>query len=97
MAHLSLVRGFFIGVFLMFVLLVSVLSARPGGFRYQLRNAARRFKLAMILAGVYLAASTVLRLALPNSGAAEIGLVALGAVLCITFLLMAGDRPLDQR
>jgi len=91
------VRGFFIGIFLIFVLLVSVLSVRPGGFRHQLRNVVRRFKLAMVLAGVYLAVSTVLRLAFPNGGIAEVGMVALGAVLCITFLVLAGDRPLDQR
>ncbi len=94
---LSSVRGFLIGLVLMFFVVVSVLSIRPGGFRHQLRNAIRRFKLAMILAGIYLVVSTVLRLAFPTSGIAEIGMVALGGALCITFLLLSGDRPIDQR
>jgi uncharacterized membrane protein len=96
-ATLWLVRGFFIGLFLMFFVVVSVLSIRPGGFRHQVRNALRRFKLALTLAGIYLVASTVLRLAFPSSLIAEIGMVGLGAALCITFLLMSGDRPIDQR
>jgi hypothetical protein len=91
------VRGFFIGLFLMFFLVVSVLSVRPGGLRYQLRSAVRRFKLALTLAGIYLVVSTVLRVAFPNSGLAEFGMVALGGALCITFLVMAQDPTLDQR
>ena len=90
-------RGFFIGLFLMFFLVVSVLSIRPGGLRHQFRQAVRRFKLALTLTGIYLVASTVLRLAFPNSTIAEIGMVALGAALCITFLVLSGDRPIDQR
>ena len=90
-------RGFLIGLFLMFFVVVSVLSIRPGGLRYQLRQAVRRFKLAMTLAGIYLVVSTVLRLAFPNSAIAEVGMVGLGAALCIAFLVMSGDRPIDQR
>jgi uncharacterized membrane protein len=92
-ATLSVVRGFFIGIFLMFFVVVSVLSIRPGGLRYQLRQAVRRFKLALTLAGIYLVVSTVLRLAFPTSEVAEIGMVVLGGALCVTFLLMAGDQP----
>lgn len=90
-------RGFLIGLFLMFFVVVSVLSIRPGGLRHQLRSAVRRFKLALVLSGIYLAGSTVLRLAFPSSGVAEIVMVVLGAGLCITFLVLAQDRPLDQR
>ena len=90
-------RGFLIGLFLLFFVVVSALSIRPGGLRHQLRNALRRFKLAMVLGGIYLAVSTVIRVAFPNSGLAEIGMVVLGAVLCITFLVLSQDRPLDQR
>lgn len=84
-------------MFLLVFVVVSVLSLRPGGLRNQLRNVARRFKLAMILAGVYLASSTVLRIAFPNSGLAEIGMVALAGGLCITFLVLSPDRPLERR
>ncbi|HXM56210.1 MAG TPA: hypothetical protein VOB72_12535 [Candidatus Dormibacteraeota bacterium] len=86
-------RGFFIGIFLMFFVVVSVLSIRPGGLRYQLRQAVRRLKLALTLAGIYLVASTVLRLAFPDNEIAEIGMVVLGGALCITFLVMSGDQP----
>jgi hypothetical protein len=82
---------------LMVFVVVSVLSLRPGGFRNQLRNVARRFKLVLALAGVYLVCSAAVRLAFPNSGIAEIGMVVLAGVLCITFLVVGQDRPLDQR
>jgi uncharacterized membrane protein len=91
------VRGFLIGLFLLFFVIVTALSLRPGGLRHQLRNALRRFKLALILGGIYLAGSTVLRLAFPNGSVGEIGMVVLGAGLCITFLVLAQDRPADQR
>jgi uncharacterized membrane protein len=90
------VRGFLIGVFLMVFVVFTVLSLRPGGLRNQLRNAVRRFKLALVLAGVYLACSTVLRVAFPGSGLAEIGMVALAAALCIAFLVLSGERPLAR-
>jgi len=90
------VRGFFIGILLMFFVVVTVLSLRPGGLRHQLRNAVRRFKLAMLLAGIYLASSTVLRVAFPTSELAEAGLVALAVALCVTFLLLSQDPPLEK-
>jgi hypothetical protein len=90
------VRGFLIGAFLLVFGAASVLSLRPGGLRNQLRNVARRFKLAMILAGIYLLCSTALRIAFPNSGLAEVGMVALAAALCVTFLVLSPDRPLER-
>ena len=90
-------RGFLVGIFLLVFVVVSVLSLRPGGLRNQLRNVARRFKLAMILAGIYLLCSTALRIAFPNSGLAEVGMVALAAALCVTFLVLSPDRPLQRR
>jgi hypothetical protein len=91
------VRGFLAGMFLLVFAVVSVLSLRPGGLRNQLRNVARRFKLAMVLAGIYLLCSSALRIAFPNSGMAEIGMVALAGALCITFLVLSSDRPLERR
>jgi uncharacterized membrane protein len=91
------VRGFLIGLFVLLFGVFSALSLRPGGLRNQLRNVARRFRLALALAGVYLLCSTVLRLAFPNSGAAEIGMVALAVALCVTFLVLGQDRQLDRR
>ena len=90
-------KGFFFGIVLIVVVVVSVLSIRPGGLRSQLRNVARRLRLALILSGVYLAISTVLRLAFPNSTAAEAAMVAIGAGLGITFLILGQDRQYDRR
>ena len=90
-------RGYLAGLFLLVFVVVSVLSLRPGGLRNQLRNVARRFKVAMLLAGIYLLCSTVLRFVFPTSGLAEIGMVALAGVLCITFLILSPDRPLERR
>ena len=90
-------RGFLAGIFVLVFVVVSVLSLRPGGLRNQLRNVARRFKLAMLLAGIYLLGSTVLRVAFPNGILAEIGMVALAGALCITFLVLSPDRPLERR
>ena len=84
-------------MFLLVFVVVSALSLRPGGLRNQLRNVARRFKLAMLLTGIYLLCSTVLRIAFPSSGVAEIGMVALAGALCITFLVLSPDRRLERR
>lgn len=90
-------KGFFLGIVLIVVVVVSVLSIRPGGLRSQLRNVARRLRLALILSGIYLAISTVLRLAFPDNTAAEAAMVAIGAGLGITFLILGQDRQYDRR
>ncbi len=90
-------RGFFLGLILLVVLIVSVLSTRTGGLRNQLRNVARRLRLALLLTGIYLVVSTILRVAFPSSTPAEVAMVAIGAGLAITFLVLGQDRPLDQR
>ena len=90
-------KGFFLGIVLIVVVVVSVLSIRPGGLRSQLRNVARRLRLALILSGIYLAISTDLRVAFPDSTAAEAAMVAIGAGLGITFLILGQDRQYDRR
>jgi hypothetical protein len=90
------VRGFLIGFVLIAVVILSVLSTRPGGFLNQLRNVARRLKLALVLGGIYLLASAVLRLAFPHSSAVEPVMVALAVALAITFLILGQDRQLER-
>ena len=90
-------RGFLLGLVLIFVLVFSFLSTRPGGLRNQLRNVARRLRLALILTGIYLVVSTGLRLAFPDSRAAEVAMVAIGAALAVTFLVLGQDRQYDRR
>ena len=84
-------RGLVAGLFLLPVLVIAILSIRPGGLRQQLRFLRRRFKLAMVLAGIYLATSTVSRLLWPRSSLAEWGQVGIALVLGVTFLVLAQD------
>jgi len=87
-----LVRGVVFGVFLIVLLTVTVLSMRPGGIRRQLRFAARRFRIALALGGVFIVASTVIRLAFPEGPAADYGPSAVGVVL-VGIFLVAGRDP----
>jgi hypothetical protein len=91
------VRGFVLGLILILVIVLSVLSIRPGGLRSQLRHVARRLRLALILIGVYLVCSTVLRLALPpDSTAAEVAMGSLAIGLAVVFLVLGQDRQLQR-
>jgi hypothetical protein len=93
---LGLVKGFLFGLVLIPLLVISVLSIRPGGLRNQLRNAARRLRLALILLGVYLAVSTVLRLAFPDNMRAEVAMGVIAAALAVIFLVLGQDRQLQR-
>lgn len=76
------------------VLAIAVLSIRPGGLKQQLRNVRRRFKIAMILAGVYLVAYTASRIAFGDTGIADNALIALLAGEGLVFVILAQDpRP----
>lgn len=90
-------KGFLVGVVLIVFVVISVLSIRPGGLRSQLRNVARRLRLALILSGIYLVASAVIRLAFPDTTASEVALVAIAAALAVTFLILGQDRQYDRR
>jgi hypothetical protein len=85
------VRGFLIGIILLPVLVVSLLSLRPGGLRRQLRFAARRLRLALIMAGIYLAGSALLYLFAAGTRLQEYGLPGLAVGLGVAFLLLAQD------
>jgi hypothetical protein len=91
MRETALMRAFLAGAVLIPLLIVALLSIRPGGLRRQLRQAARRFKLALLLAGVYLAGGIVLRL-LPDRRLYDIGLPLLAAVLAVVFIYLAQER-----
>ena len=78
----------------MLIALVSttVLSLRPGGLRKQLRYAARRFRLALILGGAYVLTSAVVRIAFAESAITDWGLPVLAVALAILFLIL-GQNP----
>ena len=89
-------RGFAIGLVLLLFLVLSVLSLRPGGLRNQLRNIARRLKIALVLAGVYVIASAVLRLTVQDQNASTWATLAVAAVLGVVFVFLAQERRLDS-
>ncbi len=70
---------------------LTVLSIRPGGIRQQLRLAARRFRIVLVLAAVYIAADAIIRVAFPQGWIADYGPVAIAVVLAVAFLLFAQD------
>ncbi|HLQ60889.1 MAG TPA: hypothetical protein VK131_03405 [Candidatus Acidoferrales bacterium] len=86
-------RGFIVGLFLLPLIVIGILSVRPGGLRNQLRNVARRFRLALVLAGVYMLGSAGLRLAFAGGPVLDYGLPGLGVALAVVFVALSPDRP----
>jgi len=84
-------RAFLLGLFVLTILSVTVLSIRPGGLRQQLRMAARRFRLVLVLAAIYLLADTVIRIAFPDGWIADYGPVAIAIVLAAAFMVLGQD------
>jgi hypothetical protein len=88
------VRGFLIGFVLLVVVSLTLLSFRRGGLRRQLRFAARRFKLALVLAAVYLVFSAAVRLAFPEGPVADFGPPILALILVAVFVVFGQDPAL---
>ncbi len=78
----------------MTALSVIVLSIRPGGLRRQLRLAARRFRLVLVLAAIYLVVSTAIRVLFPEGWVADYGPPSMALVLAGAFLVLAQDPAL---
>lgn len=73
-----------------------MLSLRPGGIRKQLGFAARRLRLALVLGGIYLFASAVVRLTFQEGVIVDWGPPVLALVLAVTFLVLGQDpAPAD--
>jgi hypothetical protein len=85
------VRGFAFGLVVLVGVSVAVLSIRPGGLRRQLRLAARRLRIVLVLAGIWTFGSLVIRVAFPSGPVLDYGPAVLGIVLAITFLFTARD------
>ena len=85
-------RGILLGLVLLPVLAVALLSIRPGGLRRQLRSARRRLKVAIVLGGVYLGASTAGRFALGDRPQLDYALAGLAALLAIIFVILGQDE-----
>jgi hypothetical protein len=85
------VRGFVAGLLLIPLLVVAVLSIRPGGLRRQLRQAGRRFRIALTLAGAYFVAAAIIRLLFPSGPVSDYGPPVVAAVLAAAYLGLAQD------
>jgi hypothetical protein len=85
------VRGFLIGLLLLVVLTTSVLSLRPGGLRRQLRFVTRRMRIVLALGGIFLLASSTIRILFPDGAVADWGPPALAVILGVAFLVLAQD------
>lgn len=90
-----MVRGFAFGLILIAGLSLTILSLRPGGLRRQLRFAARRFRIMLILGGVYLLGSSIIRIAFPEGAVADYGPPALAVILAAVFLVAGRDPAKD--
>jgi len=84
-------RGFLIGLVLLVFLSITILSLRPGGIRRQLRFAARRLRLALVLGGIYVVATTLVRIFFPEGALADWGPPGLAVVLVIAFAILGQD------
>jgi len=85
------VRGFFFGLVVLVGLGVTVLSFRPGGIRKQLRFVARRFRIMLVLGGIFVAGSTIIRVAAPEGVIADYGPPAIAIVLAVVFMIVGRD------
>jgi hypothetical protein len=85
------VRGFLFGLILLAGLTGTILSLRPGGLRRQLRFAARRFRIALALGGIFLIGSSIIRLVFPDGAVADFGPPALAIVLSAVFIVLAQE------
>jgi hypothetical protein len=59
--------------------------------RKQLRFAARRFRIVLVLAAVYGVADAIIRIAFPEGWVADYGPAAIAVVLAVAFMLLAQD------
>ena len=84
-------RSFVLGVLVFVGVAITVLSARPGGLRVQLRYVARRLRIVLVLGGVYVLGSSIVRLVFPQGTAADFIPLALALVLLVVFLFVARD------
>ena len=84
-------RSFAIGLIFLVFFSVTVLSLRPGGLRQQLRFAARRLRIVLVLGGIYVAVSTIVRLVFQEGPIIDYGLPALAIVLAGAFLVLGRD------
>jgi hypothetical protein len=88
-------RSFLFGLILLVFLSVTVLSFRPGGLRRQLRFAARRFRIVLVLGGIYVFANAIVRVVFQHGPIVDWGPPALAVVLALAFVFL-GQDPVER-
>ncbi len=88
-------RSFVLGLLIILGLALTILSLRPGGLRRQLRFAARRFRIFLVIGGAFIFVSGAIRLLFPSGPVADYGPIVLGVVLGLVFLVLIQD-PKDE-
>ncbi len=89
-------RGVLLGLVLLPLVAIAILSIRPGGLRQQLRLVRRRFKIALVLGGIYVAFSMVARLLLTEGYRLDYLEGGVAVLLGITFVVLSQD-PAEAR
>jgi hypothetical protein len=84
-------RGFALGLIVIFGMTLTILSLRPGGLRRQLRLAARRFRIALVLGGIWVFVSLAARLAFPTGPVSDYGPALLAILLGAAFIFLGQD------
>jgi hypothetical protein len=84
-------RGIVFGLVILVGLSLTVLSIRPGGIRKQLGFVARRFRIMLVLGGIFVAGSSIIRFEAPQGVIADYGPAALAVVLAGIFLVVGRD------
>lgn len=84
-------RTFLLGLVVMVTFTVLMLATRPGGFRQQLRLAGRRFRIALVLGGIYVLASAIIRLIFTTGFIADYGALVVAVMLIVAYLVVAQD------
>jgi hypothetical protein len=90
------VRGFVLGLIFVPLLLVSLLSLRPGGLRHQLKNVFRRLRLVLVLGGIVVFGSAVIRIVFGAEAVTDYLIGGLWVVVAIAFIVLGQDRPLES-
>jgi hypothetical protein len=85
------VRAVFFGAFLAFAVSLTILSLRPGGIRRQLRLVARRFRIVLVLLGLYAFGSLFIRLVFPSGPVADWGPPVMATVMAVVFVVVGQD------
>jgi len=85
------VRGFALGLLVIVGVALTVLSIRPGGLRRQLRLAARRLRIVLVLGGIWLLGSLIIRVAFPNGPVSDYGPAVIAIVLGAVFMFIGQD------